>query len=383
MGTRGLAEYFVVKYAGPDNLSEDTSFGVPINGDKVRVLKDGIQNIYSKIEENLTTQPLFDKLNVTLVDDPQWNDVHKWIMNLVNYVNDHNLKDCFTYSVRLTNKLVLMRRYIADKRKDIEFGERFTLQDAVRRIGDHIWKQAKHILNLHDLKGLLIRIPEVERILGLLSVPPAWDFGDHGDKWEVDEDGVMQQVPGGNHLKNPSEPYQAPIMQRYDNSLHQTTKQWELNAEMAAARKALGPYAPDEELTAWILRKRKDHHNEIARKSVEKKKKENAAGTAAQQELGGHADRGQVLALLKDKEEKTKKIIEYLKPVIKANGTRATDQTLLSLINNKINADMNSDNSPRYSHGTEMDISNDDLLDAIRKYKAANAKMHADKAKGK
>ena len=370
MGTRGLAEYFVVKYAGMDNLPEDISFGVPINGDKVRVLKDGIQNIYTQIEEDLTALPLFIKLNRNLQDDEQWNEVHKLIMNLINYVEDHDLKSCFTYSIRLLDKLVKMRRYIADKRKDIEFGERFTLQDAVRRVGDHIWKQAKHILNIHDLRGLLIRIPEAERILGLLSIPPAWDFHDHGDA-------------EGNHLKNPNEPYQAPVMQRYDNSLHQTTKQWELKAEIAAAREELGPYATNEEIAAWVKRKRKDHHNEIARKSVEKKRRENAAGTAAQEELGGNADRGQVLARMKDKEEKAAKITEYLRPILKANGTKTPDEKLLSLINNKINEDINADNAPRYSHGIEMDISNQDLLQSIRAFKEANAKYHAEKAKGK
>ncbi len=362
MGIRGLAEYFVVKHAGLDNLSDDTSLGGLIVGDKVRVLKDGLQKVYSQMQENVTTLPLFDRLNVILSNDNQWSDFHKKIINLTNYVEDHDLKSCFNYSTRLLDQLVKMRLDVKYDRKDLSFENRFNVQDAMERIGDHIWKAAKHILNIHDLRGLLIRIPEAERILNSLSIKPTWDFDPHGPK-------------------NPGQPFQAPVMQRYDNSLQQTKKQWEQKADIAEAREALGPYATNEEIVAFIKRKKKDHHNEIARKSTQKWKASAAERRAAEEALGENADEGQILAYLQDKKERELAISTYLVPAFKANGTRGTDEVILLWIKDKIKADRELGTNPQYSNGSEMDLSDPDILDGIRKLR--KAKQDSWKSKGK
>lgn len=242
MGIKGLAEYFVIKYAGDADLSSDDSLGAVINGDKVRILKDKLILAYGKLEEDVTNLPLFKELNTKFNSNAHWDDFHRLMINFVNYVENNDLKKCFNYNVKLIEKLNDLRFEIAHD-KSMERKEAFDLTEAIKSISLTIWEESKRIMNLHDLKGLLIRAPEAEKILNEKTIIPTWDYGP---------------------MKNPT---QNNVMKMKNTQVTDLKKRLKLESLYDDAKKKLGPYASQEELDAEVKRVLKEKRNETARKS--------------------------------------------------------------------------------------------------------------------
>ncbi len=247
MGIRGLAEYFIEKYAGVADLTSDDSFGAPINSEAVRILKDALVNVYSKIEEDITKIPAFDELNKLLVDNSDWNEFHRFLINHVNYIESNDLKKGFNYSIKLIERLTDLRYKIAGV-AELDDDTKFAMTEAVRIIGDHIWYDAKQILNIHNLRGLLIRLPDAERILNELQIKPTWPHGP---------------------MKNPNP---RKVMKMRQTPVSDLTTRLKLESLYEDARKKLGPYAEKPELDAAVKQMIKDKRNATARKSEEKRK---------------------------------------------------------------------------------------------------------------
>lgn len=194
MGVFGLSEYFVVKYAAEDPTGlpdegvegkleldpelkafrgHDRSFGVPINKDTVRILKDNLIRVYDKINASITQLPFYQMVNDQLKGHPYLEEFNGMINNLVVHIEKSNLKECFSYSTRMIAALNALRDDVAanmkPRTKSVE------LDEMIRRVQDHIWKESKRILNIHNLRGTLIKMPELEGIID--KVVPTWDFG--------------------------------------------------------------------------------------------------------------------------------------------------------------------------------------------------------------
>ena len=103
-------------------------------------------------------------------------------------------------------------------------------------------------MNLHDLRGLLIRMPEVEKILGENRIIPTWDYG-----------------PG----KNPT---QKSVVKMRGTPLTDLKKRLMLESLYDDAKAKLGPYATQEELDAIVKKVIKDKKNAAALKSYHKSK---------------------------------------------------------------------------------------------------------------
>lgn len=194
MGVFGLSEYFVAKYAAeedptssPEGTEEglelapelqafrghDRSFGVPINRDTTRILKDNLIKIYDKINATITQLPFYKMVNDQLKGHPYLEEFNGMINNLVVHIEKSNLKECFSYSARMINELNKLRDDVASNMKPRE--KAVELDEMIRRIQDHIWKESKRILNIHNLRGVLINMPELQGIMD--TVVPTWDFG--------------------------------------------------------------------------------------------------------------------------------------------------------------------------------------------------------------
>ena len=167
-----LAAYFAAKYAN-ENLTADTSFGVPINASKTRILKDKLILIYDKLAKDITNLPEFKKLNQELEDNLYWQEFNRLIINFVNYIELHSLKEDFSYSIKLIEVLNTLRNSLIPS--GMERSQIIALDYAIKGVQDTVWKESKRILNIHDLKSLILHFPELKDILG--KVVPTWDYG--------------------------------------------------------------------------------------------------------------------------------------------------------------------------------------------------------------
>lgn len=168
-----LAAYFLSKYSENEDLEADISFGAPISAEKTRILKDKLILVYDKLSKDITQLPTFQKINTVLSNNSFWQEFNRLIINLVNYIEYNNLKNCFNYTTKLIDELNKLRNDLISsgmKREDV-----LKLDLAIRDIQNTIWKESKRILNIHDLKGLELNFPELKGILG--KVVPTWDFG--------------------------------------------------------------------------------------------------------------------------------------------------------------------------------------------------------------
>ncbi len=256
MGIRGLAEYFIAKYAGVADLEADTSFGAPINGKAVRILKDALVNIYSSIQEDVTVLPEYQELNKVLADNDDWSEFHHFIINHVNYIEANDLRKGFNYSIKCIQKLTDLRFKIAKsaERKTIDPEVAFAMTELIRRVGDHIWVEAKDILNIHNLRGLLIRLPEAEAILKELTIKPTWKHG------------PMKNPNPRQVMKVRQTPVTDMMTRLQDENLYDD------------AKKKLGPNAPQAALDAEVARVKKEKRNAVALKSYHNSKKKNQGG---------------------------------------------------------------------------------------------------------
>jgi hypothetical protein len=173
MKLSALVRYLTIKYAENDQFEADTSFGVSINGAKTRILKDKLILIYDKLTKDITNLPAFIDINKKLGDNAHWLEFNRLIINFVNYIEAHDLKKGFSYSTRLIDKLNELRNALVASKIPRE--QMIELDIAIRGIQDDIWKESKRILNIHDLRGLELKFPELQGILG--KVVPTWDYG--------------------------------------------------------------------------------------------------------------------------------------------------------------------------------------------------------------
>ena len=167
-----LAGYLFVKYAAQE-LETDISFGVPINAEKTRILKDKLMGTYDKIDKRLTKLPAFQQLNIELEGSPFLTAFRSAMGTLKSDVKKSSLKEGFSFAIRTIealNQLQEMLRF-DPMNKD----KKTQLSHAIRNVQDTIWEESKRFLNIHDLRGLELEYPELKGMLG--KVVPTWDYG--------------------------------------------------------------------------------------------------------------------------------------------------------------------------------------------------------------
>lgn len=167
-----LAQILLAKYA--EDLGSDTSLGAPINNLKVRVLKDKLILVYDKLTRDITRLPAFQELNAGLADNPHLVEFNRLIINFVNYIEERDLKSIFNYATKLIEKLNELKNSII--RSGLPREKVLQFDAAVHSVQETIWKESKRILNLHDLRGIILHFPELKNILEKPPVP-TWDFG--------------------------------------------------------------------------------------------------------------------------------------------------------------------------------------------------------------
>ncbi len=185
-----LADYLFVKYAAdkikgdisfepeeeaPSTQRDmpDTSFGIPINAEKTRILKDKLITVYDKINKDITKLPAFQQMNEELKDDLHLVAFNDAINDLVVTIEHSTLKDGFSFSVKMIHLLNQLRRDL--RFRQISKEKKIQLDYAIKNVQDTIWEESKRILNIHDLRGLELEFPELKGLLG--KVVPSWDYG--------------------------------------------------------------------------------------------------------------------------------------------------------------------------------------------------------------
>ncbi len=172
-----FSRYLLTKYAGfigdrKSPIEGDSSLGAFINPDKVRVLKEKLSEAYDKLTVGITTLPAFIKINKELAGNPYLVELNELIEDFAEFVASNNLKECFTYTVRLIDALNELR----DNIKNMPREKIFELENVIKSLQDTIWKEGKRILNIHDLRGLKLEFPEdVQDKFD--KIVPTWDYG--------------------------------------------------------------------------------------------------------------------------------------------------------------------------------------------------------------
>lgn len=172
MKSIGLARYFSAKYAGNEDMTPDTSLGAPVNAAKAQLLKERLILIYGKLTSGITKLPAFVQINKEMQGNQQLVELNILMTHFVKYVSGHSLKDCFGYSVKLIDQLNKVRNEV----KGMPREKIFELENAIKSIQDNIWEESKRILNLHNLRGVLLDFPEDVRSK-VNELVPTWDFG--------------------------------------------------------------------------------------------------------------------------------------------------------------------------------------------------------------
>lgn len=173
-----LSAYLLAKYGQISSYKNiegepDTSFGVAINAAKTRILKDKLILVYDKINKDITQLPAFKQINEELSDEFYFNVFLDLINNFVVNIEDNSLKDAFSYSVRMIEALNQLRNALIKNKMERE--KMIDLDTAIRSVQDTIWKESKRILNIHDLKGLILSFPELKDKIN--AIVPTWDYG--------------------------------------------------------------------------------------------------------------------------------------------------------------------------------------------------------------
>lgn len=167
-----LAAKFIAKYAIASPDDPDMSFGIPINAEKTRILKDKLILVYEKLTDGITQLPAFIKINKEMKGHPALETLNTLITNYVDYIESHNLKEDFGFSVKIIHELNGLRNNI----KGMPREKIFELENAIKSVQDTIWEEGKRILNIHDLRGTLLNFPEDVRNK-VDELVPTWDFG--------------------------------------------------------------------------------------------------------------------------------------------------------------------------------------------------------------
>ncbi len=167
-----LAEYLFVKYAAHE-LETDISFGVPINAEKTRILKDKLAGVYDKIDKRLTKLPAFQQLNAELEGSPFLTAFRDAVRTLRNDVYKSSLKEGFSFAIRTIEALNQLQGIL--QFDPMNQDKKAQLSHAIRNVQDTIWEESKRFLNIHDLRGLELEFPELKGLLG--QVIPTWDYG--------------------------------------------------------------------------------------------------------------------------------------------------------------------------------------------------------------
>lgn len=185
-----LADYLFIKYAADQikgNISfepedeapitepsgPDTSFGIPINAEKTRILKDKLIAVYDKINKDITKLPAFKQMNEDLKDDLHLIAFNDAINDLVITIEHATLKDGFSFAVKMIHLLNQLRRDL--RFRQLDKNKKIQLDLAIKNVQDTIWEESKRILNIHDLRGLELEFPELKGLLG--EIVPTWDYG--------------------------------------------------------------------------------------------------------------------------------------------------------------------------------------------------------------
>lgn len=173
-----FVNYLIAKYKYASNYKNiegepDTSFGVPINAAKARILKDKLILVYDKINDSITKLPEFKRINFELKDEFYLTVFNDLINNYVANIENLSLKDAFSYSIKMIESLNQLRNALITGK--VEREKMIDLDFAIKSIQDTIWKESKRILNLHDLKGLMLSFPELKSKIN--TIVPTWDYG--------------------------------------------------------------------------------------------------------------------------------------------------------------------------------------------------------------
>jgi hypothetical protein len=176
MSLSSLAAKLSFKYAQelPDSEGADTSFGVPINAKKTRLLKDRLILVYDRLAKNITQLPSFIEINNELGKDHLFKVFKSLIDLYVANIEGQTLKENFNYSVKIIDALNDLRNVIIKMKYPRD--KMYRLDEAIQSIQEYIWKHTKALINVHDLRGVGLDTPEANAILQQKTIP-TWHYG--------------------------------------------------------------------------------------------------------------------------------------------------------------------------------------------------------------
>jgi hypothetical protein len=158
----------------------DNSLGGYITPEKTLILKEKLSEAYDKLTHDIILLPDFIKINELLKDNIYLKTLHELLEHYADFIFKNNLKECFSYSIRLINILTNLRDEAKRTMSLAHFNDRqkfFALENMIKSLQNHIWQESKRVLNLHDLRGSKLGLPE-DVLDGLnKSFIPTWDFG--------------------------------------------------------------------------------------------------------------------------------------------------------------------------------------------------------------
>jgi hypothetical protein len=159
-----------------EKYAEDTSLGVPINDDKVQILKDKLILIYDRLIDEIYRLPAYKEIaeNEFISASNEYQEFVRLIVNLTNYVAENDLYHIFNYAIKLIDKLNALANSLP--RSGLPREEVLLLDGAIKRIQQTIYFENKKLINIHDLKGTIPDFPELSRILKNAPVP-TWQYG--------------------------------------------------------------------------------------------------------------------------------------------------------------------------------------------------------------
>lgn len=172
-----------IKYAGLLNsiASGDTSLGGYITPEKTLILKEKLSEIYDKLIVDIKSYPALNQLILLLHGNKYLEKLNELLDNYTDFIFNNNLKECFTYSIRLIEVLNELRKDAKENMPQNSATNRnkfLTLELLIKNVQDHIWKESKRVLNMHDLTEVK-ELPFAKDIVDGLNerFVPTWDYG--------------------------------------------------------------------------------------------------------------------------------------------------------------------------------------------------------------
>lgn len=190
MAIRGLAEYFVIKYANNELVSLDSeesknnydeSMGMPISPNVVQKLKDNMVRVYDIIKDEVRSLPEFKKMYSEYGDLPIVSALDN-IMDayVVNIAEAPTLKESLFFGIKYVDSFNKLRNSLSGMIKDKQIVN--DIDHAIYTMQMNMWPKIKSLLSMHVIGKNFVPMNEEERIeIGKIlddkKVRGTWQYG--------------------------------------------------------------------------------------------------------------------------------------------------------------------------------------------------------------